>query len=177
MRPPAPSISPATSPTPRRSVPLKSMCSWKCARPASSARSSAEPAPTQIWSSVTGAAWLSQESRVRPFARTSRRTGSWLWVTRRTYHPGVQDATVGVYVHVPYCERVCPYCDFAVVAAPRLAAAREQRLVAALSAELAARAPAFAGHALASVYLGGGTPSLLRPDCVARVVEVVFGAF
>jgi oxygen-independent coproporphyrinogen-3 oxidase len=89
----------------------------------------------------------------------------------------VQDATVGVYVHVPYCERVCPYCDFAVVAARRLEPEREARFVAALLAELAARRPAFAGRALASLYLGGGTPSLLRPESLARVVEAVRGAF
>ncbi len=87
------------------------------------------------------------------------------------------DATVGVYVHVPYCERVCPYCDFAVVAARRLAASREERLIAALRAELVVRAPAFSSLALASVYLGGGTPSLLRPESVARMVEAVCGAF
>ena len=54
MRPPAPSTSPAISPTPRRSVPLNSMCSWKWARPRSSSRSSAEPARAQIWNSATG---------------------------------------------------------------------------------------------------------------------------
>ncbi len=89
----------------------------------------------------------------------------------------MRDASVGVYVHVPYCERVCPYCDFAVVAARRLAAAREERFVAALQAELAARAPAFADLGLASLYLGGGTPSLLRPESLARLVEAVRGAF
>src|SRR5262245_21047646 len=177
MRPPAPSTSPAISPTPRRAVPLKSMCSWKWARPASPGRSSAEPARTAIWSSATGAACVSQSASVRPLSRTPRRTGSWLGGTRPTYHPRVSDATVGVYVHVPYCERVCPYCDFAVVAAPRLAAPREERLVAALRAELAARAPAFAGRTLASVYFGGGTPSVLRPGSLAGGLEVVRGAF
>ncbi len=89
----------------------------------------------------------------------------------------MRDATVGVYVHVPYCERVCPYCDFAVVAARRLAPGREERFVAALVRELAARAPAFAGRELASVYFGGGTPSLLQPASVGRVLEAVNAAF
>jgi len=89
----------------------------------------------------------------------------------------VRDATVGVYVHVPYCERVCPYCDFAVVAARRLVPERESRFVAALAGELAARAPAFGGRALASLYLGGGTPSLLRPESLARAIEAVLAAF
>jgi oxygen-independent coproporphyrinogen-3 oxidase len=89
----------------------------------------------------------------------------------------VRDATVGVYVHVPYCERVCPYCDFAVVATRRLAPEREERFVAALVSELAARAPAFEGRALVSLYFGGGTPSLLRPESLARVIRAVRAAF
>ncbi len=89
----------------------------------------------------------------------------------------MDDGRVGVYLHVPFCERVCPYCDFAVVAVGRLAAAREDRYVAALLAELAGRRGLFEGRPLASVYLGGGTPSLLRPDSVARLVAGVRAAF
>lgn len=84
---------------------------------------------------------------------------------------------VGVYVHVPFCERVCPYCDFAVVGVRRLAPEREASYVEALLAELALRQGAFAGRPLASVYLGGGTPSLLTPQSVARLVEAVRKAF
>jgi len=87
------------------------------------------------------------------------------------------DRTLGVYVHVPFCERVCPYCDFAVVAARPLARDAERRYVDALLAELAARAPESAGRSLASLYLGGGTPSLLHPESVARLVEAVRAAF
>jgi oxygen-independent coproporphyrinogen-3 oxidase len=85
----------------------------------------------------------------------------------------VSDRSVGVYLHVPFCERVCPYCDFAVSVARPLGEEREERYVAALLAELAVRAPAFAGRLLASVYLGGGTPALLRPRSVGRIVEAV----
>jgi oxygen-independent coproporphyrinogen-3 oxidase len=84
---------------------------------------------------------------------------------------------VGVYVHVPFCERVCPYCDFAVVAARPLAASQESRYVDALLCELASRREDFAGRRLASLYLGGGTPSLLQPASVARIVEAVCRAF
>jgi oxygen-independent coproporphyrinogen-3 oxidase len=84
---------------------------------------------------------------------------------------------VGVYVHVPWCERVCPYCDFAVVAARSLPEQSQARYVDALLAELAARREAFAGRALASLYLGGGTPSLLRPDALGRVVAAVRASF
>jgi oxygen-independent coproporphyrinogen-3 oxidase len=89
----------------------------------------------------------------------------------------VSDASVGVYLHVPFCERVCPYCDFAVVAARPLAAELERRYLAALLRELQARRAIFAGRRLASLYFGGGTPSLLRPESVAELVEAVRGAF
>ncbi len=87
------------------------------------------------------------------------------------------DETVGVYVHVPFCERVCPYCDFAVIAARPLTRELEDRFVAGLLVELERRAPAFDGRRLASLYFGGGTPSLLHPESVERVVEAVHRAF
>ncbi len=85
--------------------------------------------------------------------------------------------TLGLYVHVPFCERICPYCDFAVVAARRLALADEERYVAALLAELAARAPQFSGLTLDTIYFGGGTPSLLTPAAIARLIAAARGAF
>ena len=57
----------------------------------------------------------------------------------------MDDPSVGVYVHVPFCERVCPYCDFAVVATGRRKPAGEERYVDALLRELELRSPAFAG--------------------------------
>ncbi len=89
----------------------------------------------------------------------------------------MRDATVGVYVHVPFCERVCPYCDFAVVAARSLGPAEETRYVDALHRELEARHVAFAGRSLVSLYFGGGTPSLLRPASIARIASAVREAF
>jgi len=87
------------------------------------------------------------------------------------------EATVGVYVHIPFCERVCPYCDFAVEGVKRLDRAREEPYVDALLRELAARAADFAGHRLASLYFGGGTPSLCHPESIARIVRAVHAAF
>ena len=94
----------------------------------------------------------------------------------------MRNSTVGVYVHIPFCERVCPYCDFAVIAAPELAAAQETRYVDALLHELAARSSVYqdvsgSGRHLASVYLGGGTPSRLTPESLARIVDAIRAAF
>lgn len=89
--------------------------------------------------------------------------------------PGMDD--VGVYLHVPFCERVCPYCDFPVVGVRRLDPEVERRTVDGLLRELALRAPDFAGRRLATVYLGGGTPSLLAPASVAALVDGVRKVF
>ena len=83
---------------------------------------------------------------------------------------------LGVYVHIPFCERICPYCDFAVVRAPTLAPAREAAFVAALQREFAVRLPAFGAARLATLYFGGGTPSRLRPESIAQIVAAVRAA-
>jgi len=89
----------------------------------------------------------------------------------------VPAASVGVYVHIPFCERVCPYCDFAVVGVRQLDREREARYVDGLLCELERRRADFAGRRLASLYLGGGTPSLCRPASIERIVRAVRAAF
>lgn len=92
---------------------------------------------------------------------------------------------VALYVHVPFCLSLCPYCDFVVYAG---SAARGPRnriadFLTAVHAELDLRADA-ADEAfpkprppLGSVYLGGGTPSLLPAPAVAALLEHVHGRF
>jgi oxygen-independent coproporphyrinogen III oxidase len=81
---------------------------------------------------------------------------------------------LGVYVHVPWCRKRCPYCDFAV----EVGEVPHERYLDAILAELDARAPAFSGAGeLVSIYLGGGTPSLWRPDCIARAIAAIRDRF
>lgn len=75
-----------------------------------------------------------------------------------------------VYVHVPFCARRCSYCDFAI-AVRRVVPARA--FVEALRAEIAARVRTTAVTALDTLYLGGGTPSRLGGEGVARTLEAV----
>ncbi|MEI6226136.1 MAG: radical SAM family heme chaperone HemW, partial [Deltaproteobacteria bacterium] len=77
-------------------------------------------------------------------------------------------ARFGIYVHFPWCSFRCPYCDFAVTTARPLPG---DRYASAVVAELRRRAPAFAGRRCATLFLGGGTPSLWEPAAMARVVE------
>jgi oxygen-independent coproporphyrinogen-3 oxidase len=80
----------------------------------------------------------------------------------------------GVYIHFPYCRKRCPYCDFAVHARQRIP---HERYADAVLAELALRAPLFAGRRAVSLYFGGGTPGLWQADQIARVVDGVRTTF
>jgi oxygen-independent coproporphyrinogen-3 oxidase len=86
---------------------------------------------------------------------------------------------VALYIHVPFCVSVCPYCDFVVYAgsAARGPRNRVADLVRALRTELELRADAVdeafgERRPLTSLYLGGGTPSLIRADEIAELVDV-----
>lgn len=79
----------------------------------------------------------------------------------------------GVYVHFPHCLHQCPYCDFAVTTAQP----QGERYAGATLRELALRAPDFDGLECASIYFGGGTPSLWEPAQVGRVADAVARRF
>ncbi len=72
----------------------------------------------------------------------------------------------GVYVHIPFCVRKCPYCDFysAAVSSDII-----EKYVQKLCGDIRENCPAGAG----SVYFGGGTPSLLSPEQAGRIISGV----
>ena len=76
---------------------------------------------------------------------------------------------IGVYVHFPYCLQKCPYCDFNSHV-PRRAGMYGQ-FVEAVGVELQTRLPEAGDRRLVSVYLGGGTPSLLPPEAVRSILQ------
>ena len=75
---------------------------------------------------------------------------------------------LGIYIHWPYCARICPYCDFNVV---RDRGGEKTTLAGAILADLTAHAALTGPRQLASIFFGGGTPSLMDPDAVAQIVE------
>ncbi len=79
-------------------------------------------------------------------------------------------SAVGLYVHWPYCSRICPYCDFNVVR-DRGRVEEQARLVRAILADMAAQRALTGPRRLASIFLGGGTPSLMDPAAVATVID------
>ena len=74
-----------------------------------------------------------------------------------------------LYVHVPFCPTICPFCSFHVL--ERRASAVDAYLVR-LDAELAERSEQLPIE-LDTVYLGGGTPSYLRPGEMERLCDVI----
>ena len=80
---------------------------------------------------------------------------------------------LSLYVHLPWCIRKCPYCDFNSHALrPEVDAdAQERRYVQALLADLEASLPLVWGRPVVSVFFGGGTPSLFAPESIARLIE------
>ena len=80
-------------------------------------------------------------------------------------HPGF-----GIYVHWPFCQTICPYCDFNVHAQTDIDAAAWRD---GLLADLAHYANETRGRTVTSIYFGGGTPSLMAADTVGAVVDAV----
>lgn len=84
--------------------------------------------------------------------------------------PTPADADIGVYIHVPFCAHICPYCDFTTYAG------KDQLIpqyVDAVSRELELRAGEATGRPAATIYLGGGTPSMLTPDQIGHILNGV----
>ena len=75
---------------------------------------------------------------------------------------------LALYIHWPFCLAKCPYCDFNSHVRDALPQARFR---AALRAELAWEAARLGRRPLASVYFGGGTPSLMAPETAAALIE------
>ena len=77
----------------------------------------------------------------------------------------------GVYIHWPFCAAKCPYCDFN--SHVRHQPPDQPRFAAALSREIATMATRAPGRTVDSIFLGGGTPSLMEPATVGAVLDAV----
>lgn len=89
-------------------------------------------------------------------------------------HP-TRDAGFGVYLHWPFCAAKCPYCDFN--SHVRHAGVDQPRFLAAFRREIAHAAALAPGRTVTSIFLGGGTPSLMAPETVAGLLDAVAGAW
>ncbi len=76
---------------------------------------------------------------------------------------------ISLYVHWPYCSRICPYCDFNVVR--DRGQASQRTLYEAILTDLHTQAAVVGDHRLTSIFFGGGTPSLMPPEWLASLVS------
>ncbi len=78
-----------------------------------------------------------------------------------------------IYVHIPFCSVKCPYCDFNTYAVTKVP---EKKLIESLIKELVLVRSQWEGE-VSSIYFGGGTPSLLSPLAIGRVLDAIGNLF
>jgi oxygen-independent coproporphyrinogen-3 oxidase len=81
--------------------------------------------------------------------------------------PAPPDAPFGIYIHIPFCAHICPYCDFNTYAGKD---SLIPRYVDSVVRELEMRRPELPCRAAETIYFGGGTPSLLSPLQVEQIL-------
>src|SRR6187402_854890 len=82
-----------------------------------------------------------------------------------------QSEAFGVYVHWPFCLSKCPYCDFN--SHVRHTGVDEERYVRAFAAEIATTAERTGARTVSSIFMGGGTPSLMKPETVGAILDTI----
>ncbi len=81
----------------------------------------------------------------------------------------------GIYLHWPFCAAKCPYCDFN--SHVRHKPVDQSRFASAFEREIAHMAAMQPGKQVSSIFFGGGTPSLMEPETVERILAAVHGAW
>jgi putative oxygen-independent coproporphyrinogen III oxidase len=84
---------------------------------------------------------------------------------------GERKEAFGVYVHWPFCLSKCPYCDFN--SHVRHTAIDEDRFARAFAREIETTASRVPGREVSSIFLGGGTPSLMQPRTVGAILDAI----
>ncbi|MBN8966737.1 MAG: coproporphyrinogen III oxidase [Rhizobiales bacterium] len=84
---------------------------------------------------------------------------------------GADAQPFGVYIHWPFCLSKCPYCDFN--SHVRHGGIDESRYLRAFQTEIASIAARAPGRTVSSIFLGGGTPSLMQPATVGAILEAI----
>jgi oxygen-independent coproporphyrinogen-3 oxidase len=82
--------------------------------------------------------------------------------------PAAAIDAIGVYLHIPFCAHICPYCDFNTYSGQE---SLIPRYVDALVADLERSAASVAGRRAATIFFGGGTPSLLPAEAIRRLID------
>jgi oxygen-independent coproporphyrinogen-3 oxidase len=76
----------------------------------------------------------------------------------------------GIYIHIPFCKQACHYCDFHFSTSMK----KKEEMVLALTKELQLRKKEFQKESIATIYFGGGTPSVLTPVEIRFLIDVIY---
>jgi oxygen-independent coproporphyrinogen-3 oxidase len=76
----------------------------------------------------------------------------------------------GIYIHIPFCKQACHYCDFHFSTSMK----KKEEMVLALAKELQLRKSEFENESVATIYFGGGTPSVLTPAEIRFLIDVIY---
>ena len=79
----------------------------------------------------------------------------------------------GIYIHIPFCKKRCTYCDFYTEVAPKLI----PLLVDSICKEIEIRADYLASNQIDTIYFGGGTPSILKPEQFSAIFSAIYATF
>jgi len=79
----------------------------------------------------------------------------------------------GVYIHIPFCLKICGYCDFYRITGTSLA----RGFITSLIDEMLLRMDYLGGEPVDTIYFGGGTPSVLSPAEIGRLTDAIYGNF
>ncbi|MDR1765827.1 MAG: radical SAM family heme chaperone HemW [Lachnospiraceae bacterium] len=86
----------------------------------------------------------------------------------------MSEKVLEIYLHIPFCERKCAYCDFLSFPAPY---DKQEAYVGKLVSEIKCAGELYSDWRVATVYIGGGTPSILPPGAIAKLLYAVKTSF
>ncbi len=93
---------------------------------------------------------------------------------RTAHRGGLRTEMIGIYIHIPYCARKCSYCDFTSLPldeAGGMNVARRYMDAVAIELDRRAMSDEFRGCEVETIYVGGGTPTILPPDWIADLLD------
>lgn len=89
------------------------------------------------------------------------------------YNDDLMREGAGIYIHIPFCKQACHYCDFHFSTSMK----KREAIVAALIKEIQLRKGELGGAEIATIYFGGGTPSVLSDDEIKSIIDAVYANF
>ena len=79
----------------------------------------------------------------------------------------------GIYIHIPFCKQACHYCDFHFSTSLK----KKEEMVLALAKEIQLRKDELGNEVVATIYFGGGTPSILTVEEIQFLIDTIYQNF